>query len=233
MKEVNLHENHRDRMRKRFLSSPNSFSKHEIVELLLFYTIPRKNTNVIAHDLVERYGDIRNIINASPQELVETDGIGESAAVFLSLIGKVMETISDENIKAVSFHSLDKVTPHVLNVIGALSAEKLCVYYLNGKGSVIKSEYFTQLKPDSVHYEIEDIQKTCILVKAKRLIIAHNHPSGDLEPSYYDDKSTAKFISMAKAIGVEFDDHIIVGKDSVYSYKTSGRLEKIKREVEE
>ena len=221
----NLHKNHRNRMRERFLEHPESLSKHEIVELLLFYSIPQKNTNPLAHSLIDKYGTLKNLFAADKEDLMTVPGVGEKTASFIKLLGKLFGYVAEEEADKVTFYSLDSVRPYLLRVLGRQTGECFCAFYLNDANKIMKREFCTQNDSGKVEIDLPALHKTCILVKPQKVVIAHNHPSGYLEPSLQDDRMTDKIAQFLKIIGVKFYDHLIVGPNDVYSYQSDGRFE--------
>lgn len=220
----NLHSGHRKRFRDRFLSSPDSFSKHELLELLLFYSLPQKNTNPIAHEILLKYDDIKDVLKADKEDLMAIKGVGENTACFLKLIGKLNSYLAEEEAEDIDFYNTERVTPYLLRVLGKEKYECFCIFYLSDKGRILKRELFTQGKTSSVSVHLPDIHKTCVLLNPSQIVFAHNHPSGDSTPSLADDDSTKSIKELAEFLKIRLCDHVIVGKDKIYSYREEGRI---------
>lgn len=117
MKEKCIHEDHRSRMRQRFHDSPDSLAKHELVELLLFYAIPRRNVNDEAHRLIDKYGSVSQILHADIDSLSDVEGIGNGAATFLSLIGKIIDTINKEQEESVVLFNFENAKTYFTEIL--------------------------------------------------------------------------------------------------------------------
>ena len=108
-----LHKAHRARMRDRFLESPESFTKHELLEFLLYQAIPRRNVNSEAHKLIAKYGSINEVLHADPTDLAEVDGIGVAAATFLAAVGRTVDIVNEEKQDETKIYSLDSVKEYL------------------------------------------------------------------------------------------------------------------------
>ncbi len=224
MKDVNLHEAHRARMRERFKESPESFSKHEILELLLFQAIPRKNVNDEAHKLLAKYGSLSKVFRADPSDLAEVDGIGIKAATFLSAIGKAMDIAADEKQDETKIYSLESIRSYLVNSMGSLDEECLCAFFLSKNNRIIQREIYTNRENGRVSVSLAPFARAFAAIKPRAVVVAHNHPSGNATPSKQDDDATEKMLLMFSLSDVKLYDHIIVGGSDVFSYRLDGRL---------
>ncbi|MBQ7643299.1 MAG: RadC family protein [Clostridia bacterium] len=220
----NVHDDHRSRMRKKFIDHRESLYDHEILEMLLFYAVPRKNVNPLAHELIAKYGSLGSLAKAEIKSLLENDGVGESTAVFLSLIGEYIEKVNEEKHDKIKIYSLEQVKPFLIGALGGRKTEYFYIYYLGKKDKIIKKGFFTDGKTDSVSVCFDDLSKDLSIIRPESIVIAHNHPSGIIYPSLVDDASTKKIKEICDFFKVNFYDHIIVGDDDVYSYSKNGRM---------
>ncbi len=131
MEEKDIHKEHRKRLRERFDKDPGGFTKHELLELLLFYAIPRRNVNPVAHKLLAKYGSVKNVLRADGKDLAEVDGIGESAATYLNLIGKLLDVVADEKQDEPKIFRFDHIKIYLLTLYKAATAELFCAIYLS------------------------------------------------------------------------------------------------------
>lgn len=229
----NPHKDHRERLRKRFMENDGAVEDHELLELLLFYSVPRKNTNIIAHDLLSRFNSVSGVVHAPVEALKAVDGIGDNSACLLSLIGKISDRIRDNPEDDEKITCPEDARTLLAKAIGKEKKEIAYIYYLNQRGKVIKKDVFTQYSPDYVSFNYLNVQRECCLIQPKSIIIAHNHPNGLLLPSADDDKTTERLALFCKVFDIEFADHIIVSGEQIYSYRDSGRLESIFKKIGE
>ena len=230
-KNTNLHENHRQRIKERFLKSPESLNKHELLELLLFYAIPRRNVNPDAHRLLDKFGSINAILNASPNELISVDGIGENTATFLKTINSLITLISQEKQDAIKLYNLSSVKDYLIHFFSNYNNEVFYAFLLSKTEKIISKIQFTSGKIDEINFLASEFNKAFANTNPYAVVIAHNHPSGNPEPSKKDDATTEKLYLSFALSGVKLYDHVIVGGNKIYSYKTDGRLYEIMASV--
>ncbi len=219
-----MHDGHRSRIRKKFiLNGLDNFEDHEILELALFYAIPRKNTNVIAHELLEKFGTVDAIFDAPLNMLKEIEGIGESAAIFIKMISGLarvyMERKFKSNEKAPDMSDINnKIT---LKFIGRME-ELVVLVLLDAKGKVIYDGVVNKGTVNAVDIYARKIIELIVLYNASSVILAHNHPSGFAVPSVEDVESTAKLNKVLCSMNVNLLDHIIVADGDYVSLRECG-----------
>ena len=213
------HIKHRARLRSRFIKEGlDNFNDINALELVLFYCVPRKDTNPIAHELLDHFGNLNNVINAKPQELKKINGIGDSAATFLSLlaqlerycqkqrtaVGKVMETPEHCGTYLIpEFHGLQNET--VLLLCLDAKSKVLCCRKV-GEGSV-----------NSAGVPIRRIVEIALNANASSVVLAHNHPGGLAVPSVEDIHTTRRVAEALAPVDVILADHIVVADDDYVS----------------
>ncbi len=229
VKESNCHEGHRERMTEKFISAQSAMPDHEILEILLFYAIPRKDTNELAHKLIRTFGSLENVLTKTPKELMVVDGIGKRTATYLSVIGeanKRINLVEKKNLKArISF---DQYKREFIDYFANSTAESFLFLLLDKKFNEITRLTFSNGDEGYVNVDSPELSKTIAMNKPVYLIAVHNHPSGNPNPSKNDDISTRKLYILCQVHGVTLADHIIVAKNLAYSYKSALRLEYIK-----
>ena len=225
-----MHSGHRERTVQKFIKYPDSFADHELLELLLFYAIPRTDTNPIAHGLLNTFGSIENVLSADAKELQSVDGVGEKTAAFISLLGKLLKRV--EETKAgrpkKNMFSLAKNKQDAIDFFKGINTEKMFISLLDERFNEITKLVYTQNDSQSVTVLIPDIAKAIAINKPRNIIIAHNHPSGAYAPSKEDDFTTAKLNMLCAIHGIKLCDHYIVADGKIYSYFLNGRLDYIK-----
>ena len=230
----NVHENHRQRLRDRFAQSPESLNKHELLELLLFYAIPRKNVNPLAHTLIDKFGTINGVLSASVEDLKTVEGVGEGTASFLTTVGKFIDVVSMENVgDEIKLYNLDSVKRYLVKFFSGYDKEVFFAFFLSKNNKIIAKNSYTSGKTDEISILLSEFTRSFATIKPHAVVIAHNHPSGNPEPSANDDYSTEKMYLMFSLSGVKFYDHVIIGGNKLYSYRADGRMEKIAKSIDE
>ena len=203
------HSGHRQRMRERYLKQGLSgFAPHEVLELLLFYAIPQKNVNPIAHALIDRFGSVYGVLNASPQQV---EGIGEYAATFLSLLQDAARlaarTRETDRVK------LSKRQAAVDYCIRLLHGEKRELFYavcLNGRMETLSDVLIAKGSLSDVSAYPRIVMDAVLTHNAHAVLLCHNHPSGSVVPSPQDLEATGILSSLLSEIEVVLVDHLIV-----------------------
>lgn len=226
--ETSLHVKHRERIKKKFLlHGLDIFTNHEILELILFYAIPRKNTNPIAHKLLNRFGSIHGVLEAPLSSLEQTEGIGKETACYIKLLSDFvrvyMESKSFENN---TFRSREELNERLaLKFIGRCE-EFVAIILVNPKNKILYEGIVSQGSCNSVEIHTRRIVELITLHNASGIVFAHNHPSGLAFPSKEDIETTRKLQQLFKTMNVNFIDHVIVTDDDYVSLKDC-RLEGI------
>lgn len=208
-----IHRNHRKRVKEKFRETGlNGMHDHNILEMLLFYSIPREDTNVTAHLLLDRFGSFSSVFEATVDELTGVDGIGLESATLIRFIGDIVRYYDIAKSKETSPKCItdSETAVKVLKpYFKAINYEKFIVLYLDGKGGLISRAEFTQMSGSSVQTDFGEILKRAILLRAEGIIVAHNHPNGFAVPSYEDIKLTRELSEQCKAVNVKFCNHVI------------------------
>ena len=225
----NLEKGHRERLRKRYIKSGlEGFNDYEILELLLTYSIARKDVKPIAKELIEKFGTIDEIAKSDVKSLLEVDGIGEGSAVFLKLIGDVALTLYREKIEdkdILTIKSKNILLSYLRGEIGHSPREEFKILFLDISNKLIASEtLFSGTIDKSAIYPREIVERV-IKNRAKSVIFAHNHPSGNISPSKKDIELTQYMYDSLKLLEIRLLDHIIVTKNSYFSFLEEGLIE--------
>lgn len=228
----NLHENHRQRLKDRFNANPESLNKHEILELMLFYAIPRKNVNPLAHRLLDKFGSLSAVLSASPDELCSVEGVGEATASFLSVLGKILNIVEEEELVSdIKLYNLETVKKYLFKFFAGFDKEVFFAFFLSKTDKIIAKVSYTSDRVDEINFLLSELTKSFATIKPHAVVIAHNHPSGNPTPSKKDDSATEKMYLMFSLSGVKLYDHVIVAENKIYSYSSDGRLAKIAESV--
>ena len=224
-----LGEGHRERLRKRYIKSGlEGFNDYEVLELLLTYSIARKDVKPIAKELIEKFGTIDEIAKSDVKSLLEVDGIGEGSAVFLKLIGDIALTLYREKIEdkdILTIKSKNILLSYLRGEIGHSPREEFKILFLDISNKLIASEtLFSGTIDKSAIYPREIVERV-IKNRAKSVIFAHNHPSGNISPSKKDIELTQYMYDSLKLLEIRLLDHIIVTKNSYFSFLEEGLIE--------
>lgn len=228
----NPHDGHRERLRNKFIAYKENFKEHELLELLLSYAIPRKDTNELAHNLINKFGSLKGVLNSDAKTLQSVLGVGENTSVFLSLIGYVSKVINQKNLRNVEFSTITEAKDSIPKLFTNFDHEVFYVIYLNQANKVIGKTLIDSKNKTSVKLDFEELTKGILIYKPTSIIVAHNHFSKYPEPSNEDDLATEKIYTLLKIYKVNFYDHLIISGNEVYSYFYENRLQKIKELVD-
>lgn len=228
-----LHDGHRERLINKFIEFPDSFSDHELLEVFLFTVLPRKDTNELAHRLIQAFGSIKRVFSATAEQLMTVKGVGKTVAAQIVLHGKLMGKIGNlsPTESGKKFTSLEKTKNEIVALFNGVKGEKFFFFLLNESfESVFRMEYLGKTDQE-VFADTAEIARAMSVHKAKFALMAHNHPSGNVNPSEADDIATRKFYIVCEVHGINLVDHIIVAGGKVYSYFADGRLDYIKETI--
>lgn len=224
---MGIHDGHRDRMRARFLRGGlGSFAPHEALELLLFYAIPQKDTNGLAHALMDRYGSLSAVLNAPVEDLVTVDGIREKTAVLLHLVPQLWELARMEETlrQEVVLDSSDRAGRFLADRLAGEKTEVIYLLCLDAGCGLIYCERLEEGSANRAHLSVRRVVESAILHAANRVILGHNHPGGSPAPSPEDIGTTEQVRAALNAIDVVLDDHIIVAGERFASMRQLGCL---------
>ncbi len=218
------HNGHRNRLRKRFRAEGlDGFNDHNALELLLFYAIPRQDVNPIAHELISRFGSFANVCDASAEELMKVNGIGESAALFLKLIPSASRYYGVSKLKNERFVStIEEAGSYLLPRFIGLRNEAVYLMCLDVKGKILDCRMVFEGSVNSAAISIRKIVETALAFNSTSVIIAHNHVSGIALPSKEDEVTTRRLRDALSAVGIKLVDHIIIAEDDYVSMVSDG-----------
>ena len=208
-----LHKGHRERMRKRFLSSNGKdFSDHELLEMLLYFSVPRIDTNELAHKLLNEFGSLRAVCNASPEKLEKISGIGPSSSFLFKLIFTIRKKMDIEkyDTKKLSADRISNVGNFLIDYYKDTPVEELCAMLLDNSLRLIDFVSISTGSVNSVSLDVRSFAKLALDKDSSYVIISHNHPAGTLNQSNEDKLITSQVQAALHTIGITLLDHIIV-----------------------
>jgi len=221
---MNLHDGHRARLKSRFRTHGlDNFDEHTVLELLLFYALPQRDVNPLAHELLNRFGRLANVFDASEEELRSVPGIGENAATLIMLIPQLsrrylMSRTSFDDI----LDSTQKAGNYLLPRFHGERDEVVYVLAMDAKCSVLGCKLLFRGSVNSTHVNVRKIVEYALSAGATNLILAHNHTSGIALPSREDMETTQRVRDALASVDVTLTDHIIVADDDFVSLADNG-----------
>jgi DNA repair protein RadC len=216
---------HRSRLRERLVKAGRkAFADYELLELLLTYAIPRKDTKPTAKSLLKRFGSFAAVLDQPRERLLEVEGIGPQTSTFLFAIREFIVRYLEQEVEyAKSISSPEDIAEFVRIHLGAAPRECLMILYLNDANRLSYHFTVTEGTVDRAPFYPREILKTAFLRDATGLIMVHNHPSGDPVPSENDHKITQRLEKLAAEFDIKVHDHLIVTPNKAFSLKT-GKL---------
>lgn len=222
------YQGHRQRLRRKFDKSGfQGFHDYEVLELLLTFIIPRKDTKPIAKDLIKRFKGIPGVLSAEVNQLEQVNGIGRQASQFLKAIDAFLGFYLDQKalIGDIQFTQLHQLVDYFKATIGRNSNEVMRVLYLNSQNKLIAAENLSEGTVSEAVVLPRKIVENALKHHATTVIIAHNHPGGLPEPSDNDDSITQQIKNALHTVNISLQEHVIIVQDGFYSYRQNGILD--------
>ncbi|TDT71918.1 DNA repair protein RadC [Hypnocyclicus thermotrophus] len=214
-------EGHRQRLKLKFLNNDiDSFLDYEIIELLLTFSIPRKDTKPIAKELLKKFDNLNSILNASKEELFQIKGFKENSFILIKLLNSLVKlSLKDKMYSKIKFTSLKDILDFLYLELSYLEKENFKIIYLDTKNQFISDEILFEGTLDKSIIYPRELVKKILFHEAKSVIFVHNHPSGDVSPSKSDIDLTLFLKDLLYKLEIILLDHIIIGKNCYYSFK--------------
>lgn len=212
----NYHSGHRSRLRSRYLSNGiDALAEHEVLELVLFYSIPRKDTKVIAYKLIEHFGSFANVFDAPIEALIKF-GLTPVSASHIKLFSDVNSRMEREELLSKKTPDYDELGEYAVRELGKGTGERVIAFLMDSKDKVIDIVTISEGISDSAEMNIKKLNEICVLKKISKVVLAHNHPAGSKQPSFNDCMTTHSLQNFFGKIGIEVAEHYIVsGKEFV------------------
>ncbi len=234
-----VHEGHRERLKARFIKHGlSSFEPHQVLELLLFYAIPRKDTNPIAHELLDTFGSLTAVLEAPVRDLCKVNGISEHSATLIRLGGELLKRYEEElqaNVK--SFSNIEEIAAYLKPHFRGETKEKALMLCLNNRNELLNCCVLSIGGIVNTDASLREIVEQCVKYQTTRIVLAHNHPAGNTAPSPDDITTTRKVIESLRILEVSVIDHLIFARDGYLSMRQtphfaplfSGMLDRLDR----
>jgi DNA repair protein RadC len=217
---------HRERIRDKLLNSKTgSLQDYELMELLLCIALPRKNTKILAKDLIHKYGSFAKVITSGAESLLEIKGVGPSVLACFKLIKESCARLSRQEIlNKPLISSWQKLLDYCRITIGHLKKEVFMVIYLNNQNELIGEDLQEYGTVDQISIYPREIAKRALLLDASAVILVHNHPGGSTKASKSDIETTKQISNALSPFKILIHDHIIISDKSFLSFKSEGLL---------
>jgi len=212
---------HRERLRERFLEGGNSaVTDYELLELILFRALPRRDVKPLAKDLIARFGSFAEVVSAPRQRLAEIKGLGEAAIAEIKIVEAAAQQLARGQVQnRPALSSWSGVLDYCRTTMAFADKEQLRILFLDKRNRLIADELQQEGTVDRTPVYPREVIKRALELSATAVILVHNHPSGDPTPSQADIAMTREIAAVAKPLGIAVHDHIIVGRDGHASLK--------------
>ena len=204
---------------------PGAVADYELLELVLFRAIPRRDVKPLAKRLIERFGDFASVVAAEPERLRDVDGLGDAAVTELKVVeAAAMKLAQTRAHGRTSISDWDALVDYCRTAMARREEEQFRVLFLDSKNFLIADEVLGEGTVDQAPVYPRKVLKRALALNATALILVHNHPSGDPTPSPADIAVTKRLVDAASELGVTIHDHIIIGADGEESLGALGHL---------
>ena len=217
----NLHKGHRERVRKRFIDCGlDSFDDHQVLELLLFYCVPMRDTNELAHKMINEFGSLVNLFEADPKVIASRCKVSINVAVLVSMIPSLARRYCTNKylIDRPVLNSTKKIGRFSVALMTGRTIEHFFIVCLNTQRRLIEAVLIADGTVDETPVYPRRIVEATLKYQTSSIVLVHNHPSGSFYPSQSDIESTKKIIDVLAPINIEVLDHIIVSGEKYYSF---------------
>lgn len=220
------HLGHRARMREKLLASgADALLDHELLEMVLFLALPRRDTKPIARDLLTRFGSFAGAIAAMPGDLRHVEGLGEAGIAALKTVqGAALRLLRAEAREQPVLNNWERLTAYLSAVLGRERVEQFRVLFLDTKNRLIADEAQSRGTVNHTPVYPREVVRRALDLQATALILVHNHPSGDPTPSRADIEMTREMRLAAETLGIVVHDHLIIGNGRHLSFRQEGLL---------
>ena len=217
---------HRARLRERFrVGGADALPDYELLELVLFRAIPRRDVKPLARLLLETFGDFNRVVSASSTRLMEVSGVGDAVVTELKIVEAAAQRLSRSKVMQKQIvSSWDALLDYCHTTMAHRETEQFRILYLDRKNVLIADEAQAQGTVDHVPVYPREVVKRALEINASALILVHNHPSGDPTPSDADIDMTAQIQLACDTVGITLHDHLVIGKSSELSFRAEGLL---------
>ncbi len=215
----NIHKDHRKNVKNKYFESGfNGMASHNVLELLLFFGIPQKDTNDMAHELMEKFGSFSGVLQAEKSQLLTVKGMTENAACLITMVLPLYKFyIQDLKKKRVVVRTSDDFIEYFKPMFVDTINERAYMLFLDARDRVIACKELSEGDFSAVNVDLRKISSILLETQAKKAVICHNHPHGITRPSRADVVTTKRVAQLLKLMKVQLVDHIIIGEGSYFA----------------
>jgi len=220
------YQGHRQRLRQRFVETEGAgLADYEFLELLLFRTIPRADTKPLAKALLARFGTLADVLGADIRLLRQVEGCGEAVALDLKIIAALQGRVAKSGLRRRDvFSSWDKLIDYCQGVMAHETREQFRILFLDKKNGLIADEIQNRGTVDHTPVYPREVMKRALELASSNIILLHNHPSGNPDPSEQDIIMTAKLVELGRGLNIKIVDHLIISRNGYSSLKQLGLM---------
>lgn len=221
-----MHEGHRKRMREKYRRNGlESFADHEVLELLLFYANKRSDTNETAHRLMERFGSLSAVLEASYDELSQVEEIGDVAATLITMVPALFRRYSDDKVSSIKeINDVEQAVGFLKPKFFGLNTERAAMIFLDSLNRVSNFVFLCEGSLNTTQLDLRKCIQLALNNNASSAILAHNHPKGIASPSRADVETTEALVAALAPIGITLSDHIILSDTDWFSMASHEKL---------
>lgn len=231
----NLHEGHRQRFREKIIDAQwENLTEHQLMEFVLSVVIPRRDTNPLAHRLVDYFGSLANVLDASVEDLMQVNGVGKVTATFLHGIPSIFKAYKKSKQTERAFvGNATNVYRYFGDTFRHMPAEEFHLICADSQSKLIVDKLIAKGSNTEVAFTVKSVMETAVRHKASGVVLLHNHPNGDTSPSAEDIEMTKQIYYNLMLNGIHVLDHIIVGKyeDDYFSFYRAGIIDRYREEL--
>lgn len=234
MKNDGMHKGHRQRLKKRLtLSGLQGMPEHEVLELILTYSIPYKDVNPLAHNLINHFGSLANVLDAGYEQLKDYNGVGEQTAMFLNFLPQIFDCyLASKDVNTVNMSNVNQCVNYFRANIRPKPIEEFYMFCLDARHQLKKTICIGGGTASSISFTVKELAKHIAGRDVDRLILMHNHPGNNSKPTKADVSATSRVMSICYAMGVKVEDHIIISDKNYFSFLNNGFMDTLNHEVE-
>lgn len=224
-KPIPHHAGHRERLRERFLAAPEVLPDYELLELILFRTIPRRDVKPLAKELIAHFGGLAEVLNAAPERLCEMKGVSASTIADFRIIREAGLRLSQAKVmRKEVISSWSALLDYCSAAMAHGAIEQFRILFLDRQNVLIADEVQQTGTIDHTPVYPREVMKRALALNASSIILVHNHPSGDPTPSSADIEMTKRIVETARPLGIQVHDHLVIGKGRHTSFKSLGLI---------
>lgn len=214
------HTGHRERLRRRFEQNQlNGFSDHEVLELLLTYAIPRVDVNPLAHRLMDRFGSLSGVLEATEGELKQVQGMGEKSTAFVTMLVPLLRRYQKDKLTVrQKLKTYADLADYCASLFIGCNEERFFLLCFDAKLQLSKEVLIGSGTTQEVRVLPKQVAREAMRANAVKAVVTHNHPSGDPQPSQADTELTEGIRDALAVVDIQLLDHVVVGRQAVYSF---------------